>query len=540
MENAQLKLSSQMEKKSHHRIDDMYKKLKNTIRKKLKEADPDMTEFYTHIVDMFTPDKEDIASLIPDSLELKDIDKIFVILTKHHLWGGFRDITKLESIVETFLEDDDTITRMIKDYKSARNGYWANAKILDRIRCGRINELGSSDEYTSVESNAEKYNTEFRKNLSVTLFKSDEGNVRLTMKSLEFIEKIWNYFCDDFELSLTCVLDCIVEHCIEISWYIPSESAQRILERVAGAVGFFQRIFISNVFLEGVAIYSESCGVVDVKVTQLTSHDFHFQYQIADSPGSEVAPCCARQECGEDTFPPAVIPRRHQHADANKSNSNLFPPPLLAPPLSLPPLSFPSPISPFPPPACTLSFFPSPLSFPHLSLSFPLVSSPLSPFPLPSLLPPPLSPFPPLSFPLPLSPFPLPSLLFPFPSLLFPFPQPLPTTSPQLLFVSIRSFLPLQNDITLTMIAAHGGSTEIVTALLQHGAQIDMQDVNIPVLKNHHNPCFSFQMDGWSALFYAVSQSHLEMINCLSEHGANMTLTSGVSICTCTHIHKLN
>lgn len=255
-----------MKEATERSIDVAYSKLRNAVKKKLKEAEPDMSDFYDHLIDIFRP--EDISGLIPESPELKDIDMIFKVLTKKHLWG-FRDTSKLESIVDMFI-DDGSIKRMISDYKSSLNGYKANTKIIDRIRSKEITELGAiEEEYTSIATNAEKYDKEFRKKLSIQLFKGDD-KILLTMKSLEFVEKVWNNLCEEFQLSLTSVLDSIVQHCIEISWFIPSESAQKILEHVHEAVDFFKKMFVSNVILEGTVIYSESCGVASTKVYPYT------------------------------------------------------------------------------------------------------------------------------------------------------------------------------------------------------------------------------------------------------------------------------
>ena len=238
--------------------------LERAIKKKLKQVvEPeDMDDFCTHIIKIFHP--EEVSRLLPASPEVKDIDRIFRILTEHHMWG-FSDISKLKSIADSFLEDDASITKKIREYNSKLSGYWANTKIVDRIQEDAIKEYGSDEDESSIREKPEKYNAEFRKKLSVQLFKAEKGR-NLNMESLVFVEKIWRDLCEEFKLSLTSVLDKIVEHCIEISWYIPSHSAQAILERISGAVGFLQKKYVSNLLLEGVPIYSESCGVASMKV----------------------------------------------------------------------------------------------------------------------------------------------------------------------------------------------------------------------------------------------------------------------------------
>ena len=244
-------------------IETAHTKLERAIKTKLKQVvkPEDMDDFCSHIIKIFH--SEQVSQLLPQSPQVKDIDKIFRILTEHHMWE-FSDISKLKSIAELFLENDETITKMIREYKTKLNGYWANTKLVDRIRADAIKGY-VDDEASSIQDNPEKYNVEFRKKLSVQLFKAEKGRI-LNMESLVFVEKIWRELCEEFKLSLTSVLDKIVEHCIEISWYIPSQSAQAILEHISGAVGFLQKKYISNLLLEGVSIYSERCGVASMKV----------------------------------------------------------------------------------------------------------------------------------------------------------------------------------------------------------------------------------------------------------------------------------
>lgn len=43
----------------------------------------------------------------------------------------------------------------------------------------------------------------------------------------------------------------------------------------------------------------------------------------------------------------------------------------------------------------------------------------------------------------------------------------------------------LQNDMTLLMIAARDGNSDIVSALLEHGADVDKQDVSAYCIPRH-------------------------------------------------------
>lgn len=257
-ESLKLKLPNKMRKINRTEISSDYGKLMSVIKKKLKEVKPDMSDFYIHVVSIFEP--EDISRVISDEC---DIDHIFNALTKHRLWG-FGDISQLKSIAKRFIEVDGSLRQIFSDYNFKLNGYKATTKIIERIRSDEMKErddFDDSDEYESVVSNASKYNKKYRHDLSVKLFSSDDGNVRLAMKSLEYIETIWNELCDEFEMSLPPVLDKIVEGCIEITWLVPSALALKVLGKMHEAIEFFQRKFISNILLEGIVVYSASYGV---------------------------------------------------------------------------------------------------------------------------------------------------------------------------------------------------------------------------------------------------------------------------------------
>ncbi len=271
IDQSPLKLPKKMNTLNTTRIKQAYSKLMRTIRKELKSVDLDTTDFYEHIVLVFEP--EEISRLIPDSTAAKNIDRTFETLTKARCWG-FGDVSKLKSIVEEFIKDEDgNIQQMISDYNIQLTAYNATTKIIEKIASKEIQEGceddddDDDDESEGVTLDASKYNQKFRKKLSAKLFKAeDDGKVKLTMKSLDYIGKFWEEICKVFDMSLSCVLDQIAEGCIEITWHIPSPSAQRILTRIESTVQFLQRKFVSNIILEDIVIYSESCGVATQKV----------------------------------------------------------------------------------------------------------------------------------------------------------------------------------------------------------------------------------------------------------------------------------
>lgn len=264
IDESALKLPKKMNTLNATTIKRAYSKLMKTVRKKLKSVDLDISDFYEHIIHIFEP--EEISRLIPDAIAAKDIDRTFEILTKAHCWG-FGDVSKLKSIAQEFIEEDGSIQQMISDYKVELAGYNATTKIIEKIQSNEIQEGSEDDdESETVTLDASKYDQKFRKKLSAKLFKGDDGKVKLGMKSLEYIGKFWEEICEEFDMSLTCVLDQIAKGCIEITWHIPSPSAQQVLAHINCAVQFFQRKFVSNIILEDIVIYSESCGVAPQKV----------------------------------------------------------------------------------------------------------------------------------------------------------------------------------------------------------------------------------------------------------------------------------
>lgn len=241
-----------------------YRKLVIAIKKKLKGVEKlDVDELRSHIIHLY--EHEDVSGLIGD---LADVDKIFKVLSDNCMWG-YNNVTHLKSIADVFMEEDTALLDKITVYEEHLHAYRATTKIIDKIQSGEIKEYSGDEEFQSVMENPEKYTKSYRKRLSTKLFKGDKtGIFKLSMNSLEYVEKIWGYFSEEFEeLSpLHSVLDTIEDGCIEVTWLIPSVSALGVLRHLHQAVDFFKRRFISNVILEGIIVYSESCGVANQKV----------------------------------------------------------------------------------------------------------------------------------------------------------------------------------------------------------------------------------------------------------------------------------
>ena len=171
------------------------------IIKNLTEAKLDMGDFHDFIRSLF-----ETGDNIPKDYTVK---QVFKELDKLKCWN-FLDITGLESIVEMFDEDHEAQNmKLIKEYKEMLTGYKAVTKITDFILQHKSMEE-AGQEYRSIKEDTEKYDEKYRSKLSIKLF-GGEAPVKLSMLSLEYIEKLWNSLCIEFHMpSLPRLLDSIV------------------------------------------------------------------------------------------------------------------------------------------------------------------------------------------------------------------------------------------------------------------------------------------------------------------------------------------
>ena len=247
-----------------------YSKLIMKITRNLTKVDPDMSSFYQFVINLL--DVEDL----PKAESVKDI---FEILTKRKYWK-FTDVDYLESIVELFSEDlEDLNMKMIKEYKEDLAGFKIATKIADFVNSDKQN----GEEYISIMADVTKYDEKYRKKLAIQLDGSKgKLGVKISLKSLQYIEKLWNSLCDEFMMpSLPKLLDSIVAGSIIVTWLIRRVHARKILDRIGCTVEFLRNEFIVGVFLEDVCIYDEDSGVANVEVcTACLSNNMHSQIYI--------------------------------------------------------------------------------------------------------------------------------------------------------------------------------------------------------------------------------------------------------------------
>lgn len=248
-------------------IKEKYSSLRLNIARKLKSVD--IEEFKFFLEDIFDP--EDISDIISKS---DNVLGIFRQITKHHLWK-YDDIAKLISIVNKFIKDDK-IKNDIDDYQGSLVDYKAGTKIWQQkhFDCLQQDSDGEEDcakdeiSRSLEERDPSHYKISVRKELIVTLLKREgDGIINVSDYSLKYLDEFFKLLKTKFKLTLGAVLKKVAKDSIEVTWYIPSISAQKILDGINEAVEFLREEHISTMILEGVLIYSGSIGVVGLKVT---------------------------------------------------------------------------------------------------------------------------------------------------------------------------------------------------------------------------------------------------------------------------------
>ena len=234
-----------------------YSKLIMKITGNLMKVDLNMSDFRHFVIHLFD------AGGIPTGCSVRDV---FNILTEKRYWN-FIDVTDLESIVGMFsggFEDENM--KLIKEYRKELAGFKIAIKMTDFIRENGVLSLSGSEEYTSIMADTGKYDDQYRKKLSLKL-DGGKGRTKIFSKSLQYIEKLWNSLCDEFDMpSLSKLLDSIVKGSIVITWLVRCVHARKILDKINSAVEFLMVEFIVQVSLESVCIYDEHCGVADLEV----------------------------------------------------------------------------------------------------------------------------------------------------------------------------------------------------------------------------------------------------------------------------------
>ena len=258
-----------LKKINEDRIKREYSSLSRKIIHKLERVD--IKDLKYDIINIFDP--EDVSDIISSSSEIMEI---FIQLTKKHFWS-FCDINKLTELAELHIEDDSEITKAIEKYNEDLIGYKTCTTIWEKINFDSMQQESDEelehekDEFTEGKDPS-YYNITTRKKLVVTILKN-EGvrHVNVSDLCLLYVENIFKKMKCGFNLKLDAVLKKVATGSIEITWYIPSISAWKILEKLPESLQFLREEGISTMFLEDVLIFSNSIGVINSKVNKYHS-----------------------------------------------------------------------------------------------------------------------------------------------------------------------------------------------------------------------------------------------------------------------------
>ena len=193
---------------------------------------------------------------IPNS---SDINEIFEAVNRHRLWD-YWNYYPLENIVLVFAIDDPKLTFLMETYRQDLESYKVTTKIIHHIAA--VNAMPSEEEDHEQPA---RYDRRYYQTLSLKL------NTRVTVRSLKYIDDLWNKFANLYNLPpRVALLDHIHRGCVSVVWYIPSYLAPQIhLAPLSNA--FYRKHEITRVEFDGRCIYQEDEG--HHVSSQLQHHD---------------------------------------------------------------------------------------------------------------------------------------------------------------------------------------------------------------------------------------------------------------------------
>ena len=218
-----------------------------------------ISKIKNNITTLFDP--EDVSFIYP----LSDLNEIFGQMTMHHFWN-FREISKLTELASLHIKEDSEIEKAIEKYNDDLIGYKTCKMIYKNINSM---QQESEEELEHEKDEIHSYNIEERKKFVVKLLKGEgKGHVKVSELCMNYLEEIFEKMKLTFNFKLDAVLEKVATGCIEITWYIPSISAWKILGKLPESLQFLKEESISAMFLEDVLIFSDARGVINSKVTK--------------------------------------------------------------------------------------------------------------------------------------------------------------------------------------------------------------------------------------------------------------------------------
>ena len=164
-----------------------------------------------------------------------NLEEIFDAATCHRLWDYLHH-SPVENLLHRCLPDHISL---IREYKEQLSGYCTTTKLIDYIKYTNINPQQGHNKLPLGS-----YTREQCQKLTVTL-----GLVRnITELSLKYIQDLWERFAEEFNIPfLTAVLDSILSGSLIITWLVPHDVAERIVDSAHKSTSFFKEHCIISV-----------------------------------------------------------------------------------------------------------------------------------------------------------------------------------------------------------------------------------------------------------------------------------------------------
>ena len=218
-----------------HTIKEHFTDLLGKLREAFAGIDVDKVSHF--LIDM-------LQCQIPQSHHLQ---KIFDFLSSEKYWR-YDHFDLVDKLDKKFLQcSGNSIRQDIVEYRGKLTGYFAAKKII------RSEFFRNSDSESTTQSVTE-YDFEHRRRLRMRL----RIRRKISDECLNYVADLWNSLAEVFELpSLTAVIDKIVEKCLEITWLILPQDAEKIIAHAKEHSDFFQKHDIIFLAIENRTVHEE-------------------------------------------------------------------------------------------------------------------------------------------------------------------------------------------------------------------------------------------------------------------------------------------
>ena len=198
-------------------------------------------------------DDREVYEFLVDTLQCSipkehGVQEMFDYLSEKRFWR-YDHYDLVDKLDEGVLQcRGKSIRADIDKYQDKLAGYLAATLIIS-------SEFFRNSDLVNTTQSVTEYSHEHRKKLRMTLNLSRR---KLTDGCLSYVANLWNIFSNEFELpSLTAIIDKIVEKCLEITWLVLPQDAEKISIRAKEHADFFRKHNIISLAIDNHNVYEE-------------------------------------------------------------------------------------------------------------------------------------------------------------------------------------------------------------------------------------------------------------------------------------------